>query len=180
MTALRSIDHRHLAGRFNAGVGRQFGVQLVGGADEPVYMPRRGSRPAWIRYARDHASSVLHELAHWCLATPVERELVDYGLHYRPPPRSRAEQLRFYRAELPVQALEKLLCAACGVAFQVSDDNPGCDYPAERAAFARRVHDACEALRRDGPGPDAVRLLDGLAPGWRGRLGADPLLERCA
>ncbi len=177
---LRSTDHRSLAGRFNAGVGRELGVQLVGGADEPVYLPRRGSRPAWIRYARDHTASVLHELAHWCLATPAERERVDYGLQYRPPPRTLAEQRGFYRAELPVQALEKLLCAACGLDFEVSDDNPGRDYPAERAAFARHVDEACDALCRHGPGSDATRLLDALAPGWRVRLAAEPWLERCA
>lgn len=180
MTSPAGVDHRVLAGRFNAGIGRELGVRLVGGADEPVYLPGRGARPAWIRYARDHAASVLHELAHWCLATPAERNLVDYGLQYRPPPRTPAEQRRFHRAELPVQALEKLLCAACGVAFQVSDDNPGQDYPAERARFARRVDEACAALCREGPGADAARLLDGIAPAWRERVGAGLRLERCA
>lgn len=174
------VDHRSLAGRFNARGGRDLGVQLVGGADEPLYLPPRPGRPAWIRYARDHASSVLHELAHWCLATPAARGQVDYGLVYRPPPRSPRAQQRFYQAELPVQALEKLLCEACGLAFEVSDDNPGRDDPAARSAFARRVDEACEALRLHGPGGDAVRVLDTLAPDWRRRVGAGRVLERCA
>lgn len=180
MTPPPMLDHRQLAGRFNAGVGRDLGVQLVGGADEPVYLPRRGSRPAWIRYARDHAASVLHELAHWCLATPAERDLVDYGLEYRPPPRTLVGQRLFYRAELPVQVLEKRFCIACGVAFRVSDDNPGRDYPAARAAFTRQVDEACAALCRNGPGQDATRVLDALAPDWREHRPAGPRLERCA
>lgn len=160
------VDHVTLAGRFNARLGRRWGVLLIGGAAEPVYLPATAARPAWIRYARDHAASVLHELAHWCQAGPAARCHEDYGLAYEPPPRDSAAQRRFYAAEVPVQALEKLLSEAVGLPFRCSDDNPGVALGPERGEFEARVDAACEDLRRQGPDATTGAVLDALTGGW--------------
>jgi len=170
----RFPDHGSLAGRFNGRLGRRLGVVLIGGAGEPVYLPATATRPAWIRYARDHAASVLHELAHWCHASPAARRHEDYALVYEPPPRDAAAQRRFYAAEVPVQALEKLFAEALGLEFQCSDDNPGTELGPDRGAFQDRVEAACERLRLRRRGPDATTraVLDALKPRWRPACGA--------
>ncbi|MEQ8483529.1 MAG: elongation factor P hydroxylase [Pseudomonadales bacterium] len=164
------MDHRRLAGRFNARLGRATGTRLIGGADEPLYQPGSGRHPAVIRYARDHAQSVLHELAHWCLAGPTRRCLVDYGLAYDPPPRSPARQARFFRAEVPVQALELLFARACGLPFHFSVDDPAAPRDDGVCRFEARVVRAHQALLRHGPNADAVMVLDAMAPDWRARV----------
>ncbi len=170
------LDHAAISGRFNAWFGnlRPRPTLLIGGAEEPVYLPARGSRPALIRYAYDYPRSALHELAHWCLAGSRARALEDYGLWYQPPPRSVAEQARFYAAEVPVQALEMLLSRACGIEFRFSADNPGADYGPDREAFERKVAACCSRLLRYGPGADAERVLDLLNPDWRRLSGVQP------
>jgi len=171
-------DHVTLAGLFNARLGRHLGVVLIGGGAEPVYLPATAARPAWIRYARDHAASVLHELAHWCHASPAARRREDYGLAYQPPPRDRAAQRRFYAAEVPVQALEKLLCEAVGLPFRCSDDNPGAALGPDRGEFEARVKGACRALRRQGPDATTRAVLNALSPGWH--AGHPAGSSRCA
>lgn len=166
------MDHREIAGRFNARFRRRADTVLVGGAEEPLYLPADHRRPAMIRYTRDYAQSALHELAHWCRACPARRRLVDYGLWYQPPPRSAADQARFYAVEVPVQALEMLLAAACGVIFHFSSDDPGQDEAPARAAFEAQVGAACRDLLTRGPGPLASEVLETLNPGWRGAAAA--------
>lgn len=180
MTRLR--DHREIAGRFNGRFGRRAGVLLLGGAPEPLYLPSSANRPALIRYTRDHAQSALHEIAHWLLAGPTRRQLVDYGFWYQPPPRSPADQARFYRAEVPVQALEMLLARAAGWPFHFSADNPGADGGGARAAFEARVGQRFdrlygEALCGDSTG-EVTLALDALNPSWRGHIAAAPVGAR--
>jgi hypothetical protein len=177
------VDHREIAGRFNARVGRRAGTLLVGGAAEPLYLPAGGRRPAIIRYTRDYARSALHEIAHWCRADPRRRSQVDYGLWYQPPPRPAAMQARFFAAEVPVQALEMLLAEACGLAFHFSADNPGAADGAERCAFEQRVRQRFARLCAGVPDATTGAVLDALNPGWpelaaaalaRCRAGAHP------
>jgi hypothetical protein len=184
------MDHREIAGRFNAAFGRAaFGragvgltsrpdsvdrTRLVGGAAEPVYQPATAERPAIIRYTRDFAPSVLHELAHWCLASPADRRRADYGLIYDPPPRGPLAQRRFYNAEVGVQALERLLAETCGLSFRISTDNPGVDdWPAVQR-FEVRVEEAYRRLLREGAPPLALRVLDVLSFSGRGSGHAVP------
>lgn len=150
-------DDRVLAGRVNARLRRPYRLQVIGGAPEPLYRPARAGTPARIHYTADHVRSLLHELAHWCLAGAERRRRVDYGYWYEPPPRESAAQRRFFRAERDVQALEQVFSEACGVAFEVSVDDLG-DRDGDVAAFARAV-----ALRA------AVLRAALAAPGTAGR-----------
>lgn len=168
------MDHREIAGRFNARFGRRHGVLLIGGAPEPLYTPGHGPHPAQIRYTRDYARSALHEIAHWLLAAPERRSRIDYGMWYRPPPRSAADQARFYAAEVPVQALEMLLSEAVGVAFRFSADNPGADDGAARLTFEARVTERFLLLCREAADgcraaltAEAEATLSALNPCWR-------------
>ncbi len=119
----RPVTDVLIAGCFNANFGRPYNVQLIGGAQEPLYRAADGDRSATIRYTRDYARSALHEIAHWCLAGAARRRLVDYGYRYAPPPRNAPAQWAFCTAEVAVQALEQRFCQACGVRFSVSLDN---------------------------------------------------------
>jgi elongation factor P hydroxylase len=121
------ITDRTIAGVFNSAMGASHSTMIIGGASEPLYLPRQGRDRAIVRYTRDYARSALHELAHWALAGNRRRELVDYGYWYVPPPRSVEDQAAFFAAELRVQALESLFCRACGLDFRVSTDNIGVD-----------------------------------------------------
>jgi elongation factor P hydroxylase len=132
------------AGRIEACFARCFAQShrtvLVGGAEEPWYEPASASRPAYIHYRADYASSALHEVAHWCIAGRQRRRLADYGYWYAPDGRSAEQQAAFYRVEARPQALEWLFSRACGVPFHLSIDNlDGGVGRAERLAFARRV-----------------------------------------
>lgn len=184
------MDHRQVAGRFNAcfAAFRRFSdpalnalprTLLVGGAAEPVYQPPAAGCPAVIRYTRDYAQSALHEIAHWCLAEPAARGQADYGLVYQPPPREPAAQARFYAAEVPVQALEMLLAAVAGVPFHFSADNPGMDMDPARPEFERQVRETCRALACRGPGEPGATMLAALRPDWRALALAEAGVAGC-
>jgi len=140
---LPALTDRQIAGCFNATLGRQHHVRLVGGAAEPLYLPGEGGF-ATIRYTRDYPASALHELAHWCIAGPQRRRLVDYGYWYVPPPRTPAFQAAFGRVEVPVQALEYRLSDACGLPFRVSVDDVDAP-PDSGTGFAAAVQRAAGA-----------------------------------
>lgn len=133
----RRLTDREIAGCFNSGLGRRHRVRLIGGADEPVYL---AAADGWsvIRYTRDYPASVLHELAHWCVAGRERRCVDDYGYWYVPPPRSPAQQSAFERVEIEAQALECRFAAACGLPFLVSVDDPD-GYADAHGRFERRV-----------------------------------------
>jgi elongation factor P hydroxylase len=121
------MDHHELAARINRAIARPWATVVIGGAEEPLYLPGTPGRPAVIRYTRDHAQSVLHELAHWCIAGRARRALPDYGYDYEPPPRNARSRARFLAVEARVQALELLFACTARVRFHVSPDDPGHD-----------------------------------------------------
>jgi len=165
-------EDRVLAGRVNARLGQRYRLQVVGGAPEPLYRPARAGTPARIHYSADHVRSLLHELAHWCLAGAERRRLEDYGYWYEPPPRRGTAQRRFFRAERDVQALEQVFSEACGVAFEVSVDDLG-DRDGDVAAFARAVALQAAVLRAalaEPADPGAARRPP--VPGAHGRTRA--------
>lgn len=137
---------------FNRLFERRFKVQLRGGGVEPEYIPPAGTQAGVIIAREDYAASALHEAAHWCVAGAARRKLPDYGYVYLPPPRSAADQARFFDSELRNQAVERYLCAAAGVGFRASADDPGLVL-SELAAFEARV---CSATK---PPPKRAVLL---------------------
>lgn len=99
-------------------------ARLVRGGDEPLFLPAGLGRPvAEVVYARGFASSCLHEAAHWLVAGPGRRQLVDYGYWYLPDGRDGEAQRRFEAHEAPVQAMEWILCRCAGRPFVISCDN---------------------------------------------------------
>ena len=94
---------------------------LVGGADEPLYMPGQDRNRIYFRY--DYFASALHEVAHWCLAGKRRRHQEDYGYWYKPDGRDDTWQARFEEVEVKPQAIECIFSAAAGVPFKISADN---------------------------------------------------------
>lgn len=135
---------------------------LVGGADEPLYLPARGAAPAEIRYREDFVASALHEVAHWCIAGAARRAETDYGYWYAPDGRDADAQQAFERVEVRPQAIESILARSCGLPFRVSLDNPGRD-ELDPAPFEARVAAEAERLERAGLPPRAARFREALA-----------------
>lgn len=169
-----AVLHHEIARRFNQRFARD--TVLIGGAEEPLYLPRAAGRPAIIRYTHDYPQSALHEVAHWCLAGDARRLLRDYGYWYQPPPRSEPDQSRFFAVESRVQGLELLFALAAGVRFHVSADNPGDDPEGRVGRFAAAVRTEAVARLAHGPRGRAAAVLDLLDCGWRHSLPRRPEL----
>ena len=132
------------------------------GGDEPLYLPPSDIAAGRIICNRDYPASVLHELAHWCIASPRRRRLVDYGYAYLAPPRDADAQQRFFALEERNQAIESLFAAAAGLTFRVSCDDVGRDDDGA-TAFAARVAARAARFERDGLPQDAERYRRALA-----------------
>lgn len=116
------IDADRIEAVFNRLFRDDCGTVLAGGAEEPLYVPPTGTRPACIRFREDFVASALHEVAHWCIAGRRRRRQRDYGYWYEPE-RDDAAQRWFEFVEARPQALEWILSVAAGVPFRVSCDN---------------------------------------------------------
>ena len=115
-----SDDLIHL---FNRCYAKTYRTSLVGGADEPLYMPGNESREAKIYFRENFFSSALHEIAHWCIAGEQRLSLVDYGYWYIADGREQNQQAAFFDAEVKPQALEWVFSELCQYQFSVSVDN---------------------------------------------------------
>lgn len=155
-----------LVSGFNSRVGRVYNTQLVGGAEEPLYLPAEGSAGRHRIYFRENfLSSALHELAHWCLAGEARRMLVDYGYWYNPDGRNAEQQIAFEQVEVKPQALEWIFSLALDHTFHFSADNLNSNSGVSESfkarvqsqrdfwlieglpARARRVKELCEEVR---------------------------------
>ncbi|MCA9619631.1 MAG: elongation factor P hydroxylase [Myxococcales bacterium] len=138
-------------------------TRLVGGGDEPIYLP--ADEPGGIArvvYRHDYVASALHEVAHWCIAGARRRRLVDYGYWYAPDGRSAEQQAIFERVEVHPQALEWIFADAWGSRFELSADNlQGDARPSPR--FARAVQAEKARLLTTGLAPRAARFLAALS-----------------
>lgn len=139
-------------------------TRLEGGAEEPLYLPATAQAPHRLCYRADHFASALHETAHWCIAGPARRRLVDFGYWYAPDGRDAAGQRAFEAVEARPQALEWIFSEAAGHPFRPSADNldgtgtgtgTGGDFAARIGAELRR-------WLASGPPPRAVRFADAL------------------
>lgn len=155
MTRISPIPHcaSDLEPLFDACFRADYSTILRGGATEPLYQPSEapnGPSPAIphvIHYREDYFRSALHEVAHWCVAGPERRRLVDFGYWYVPDGRNADQQSAFEAFEVQPQALELLFCAAIGEPFQVSVDNLGGD-PTDPVPFEQAVGARARCLSR--------------------------------
>ena len=84
-----------------------FSTKLVGGADEPLYLPKNESNTsALLLFRSNFLSSALH-----------------FGYWYSPDGRSEIEQEAFEFFEVKPQALEWMFSKACNHSFTISLDN---------------------------------------------------------
>ncbi len=151
-TALASqrADHRaeDLQHVFDRLFLRDYNTCLRGGGVEPLYLPAdAASAPHRVIFREDYFASALHEVAHWCIAGPRRRQLLDYGYWYLPDGRDTRQQRHFEQAEAGPQALECLFSAACGCPFRPSADNlaaPERDSNRFAAAIFVRLREYCE------------------------------------
>mgnify|MGYP000601485352 CR=1 FL=1 len=122
-----------------------YSVQLLGGSEEPLYLPAASEEiePPYLSqikavtidsescailfYKSDFFASALHEIAHWCIAGKNRREQVDFGYWYVPDGRTLQQQQRFQKAEVKPQALELLFSIASRYSFSASIDNLNSD-----------------------------------------------------
>jgi len=99
-------------------------TQLIGDADEPLYIPSSSRAvPHQLIFRENFLSSALHEIAHWCIAGKQRRLQQDFGYWYQPDGRTVDEQARFESMEVKPQALEWIFSNACGQKFTPSADN---------------------------------------------------------
>ena len=96
------------------------------------------SQHAIIGYRHNYAQSLLHEVAHWCVAGEERRLQIDYGYWYEPDGRNEQQQSEFYRVEILPQSIEWLFSKALCQPFQPSFDN-----------LAMEIIDEHESKRRD-------------------------------
>jgi hypothetical protein len=141
---------------------------LLAGGEEPVYLPAdAGATPARIVFRHDYVASALHEIAHWCIAGPARRALVDYGYWYAPDGRGPAEQQAFEELEARPQAIEWIFSLACALPFRPSIDNLD-GAPVDVRGFAARIAREAESFCRAGLPPRAARFRDALAERFGG------------
>ncbi len=136
------MEQASIVNAFNNCFRESENTVLVGGADEPWYLPaseNHGQEVAVLYCRSDYAASALHEIAHWCLAGPARRRLADFGFTYLEPPRSHKEQVAFFNAELRTQSLERVFSRSAKLAFRVSADNFDSAQAALVERFARQV-----------------------------------------
>jgi elongation factor P hydroxylase len=162
---LRSrFEARRLECVFAACFRAELRTRLQGGAPEPLYEPAVSNDGEHILYYRDDFfASALHEVAHWCIAGPERRRLLDFGYWYAPDGRSPAQQQAFEVVEEKPQALEWFFCKACDYRFRISVDNLEAEgrLP-DTTFFQRRLLDRVRLLQRQGLPPRAERFYRAL------------------
>lgn len=121
----RVLHHyQDLIDLFNRCFESQYNTKLVKGEDEPIYCPADEHRSYHaIFFAHGFFSSALHECAHWFIAGPERRQLVDFGYWYEPDGRSAEQQALFQQLEVKPQAIEWILSNAAAYRFHISIDN---------------------------------------------------------
>lgn len=159
----RALDHRELAAVFHLLFEQPYRTRLVGGALEPLYQPATGPGEFHtIFYTRDYAASVLHEVAHWCVAGPARRLQEDYGYWYAPDGRNAEQQRLFEQVEVRPQALEWIFSVAARREFRVSADNLEAGLGASDS-FCEAIFEQVRRYCRDGLPPRANAFAHALA-----------------
>ena len=135
-------------------------LSIIGGADEPYYQATQENEKAKIFFKQNYPRSLLHEMAHYCLAGPRRRKLDDYGYWYSPCGRNADEQSLFEKVEARPQGLEKAMCEAIGINFSPSlDDFSG--RPASKT-FLNKLEESYNEMRINPP-PTTKKVLVALS-----------------
>lgn len=141
-------DARDLIALFESTFFKEYNTRLIGGGEEPLYLPKDDSTPyARLIFREDFFRSALHEISHWLIAGASRRELVDFGYWYSPDGRDEQAQSLFEAHEVKPQALEWILSKAADHPFEVSIDNLNgtpCDITPFKSAILREVKRYCE------------------------------------
>lgn len=117
-------DYLHLIQIFEKCFFSTTNTRLIKGDDEPIYLPADQTQPYHaIYFAHGFFASALHECAHWLVAGPERRQLVDFGYWYLPDGRTADQQAAFQSLEIKPQAIEWILSVAAGFCFRISNDN---------------------------------------------------------
>ncbi len=163
---------------FDSCFAYEFNTCLVGGGDEPVYLPAGSDCPIHrIVFRADYFASALHEIAHWCVAGAARRQMVDYGYWYAPDGRDRHQQIAFEQVEVYPQALEWMFCQAADYRFRPSSDNlelAGGPSPDFCVALVEKARDLCTK----GLNSRACRFATALHGHYRGSNFYNPALYR--
>jgi elongation factor P hydroxylase len=131
---------------------------LVAAVDEPYYLPANLSASIathnnanfhQIQFAHGYFNSVLHELAHWCVAGKARRQLPDYGYWYEPDGRTAQQQQLFEQVEVKPQAIEWHFTNACQRTFNLSADNLTGE-PVDLTNFSHAVKAQMDAYQQNG------------------------------
>ncbi len=167
-----SIDQR-LAQIFNETFEVRLNTIVRGGAHEPLYTPGSNSHLAIINYCYDYEASLLHEVAHWCIAGRERRSMVDYGYWYEPDGRDEVQQAKFVEVEARPQAVEWYLSAAANLSFQVSLDNLALDY--DSSPFKDEVYSQMLKMLSGQFPPRAREFANALISKFDGTLLSNPM-----
>lgn len=134
-------------------------LQIKGGAEEPFYRAPQANDNAILYFRSNYPRSLLHEMAHYCLAGDRRRQIDDFGFWYAPCGRTAEEQLRFETVEARPQALEKAMCEIVGLAFSPSLD----DFSGRPASdiFLQQLAISYQEMLHNPP-PTAQKALAGL------------------
>ncbi len=109
---------------FNRLFAESYNTRLIAGDDEPIYLPADHHCPYHrVVFAHGYFASVMHEVAHWCVAGAERRLLEDFGYWYRPDGRTTEQQAEFEQVEIKPQAMEWIFTRASQRKFHISADN---------------------------------------------------------
>ena len=144
------------------------------GANEPFYVPEQTAAEfscgepiapescARIFSREDYASSVLHEVAHWCIAGRRRRAMLDYGYWYEPDGRDATTQAEFELVEVKPQAIERIMSRAAGISFRLSADNASDPECLPSKTFVSAVHEQTMRYIKDGLPVRALKFAKAL------------------
>jgi elongation factor P hydroxylase len=139
---------------------------LLGGSDEPLYIPSKtASKPHRLIFRENFVSSALHEIAHWCIAGKQRRLQPDFGYWYQPDGRNIDQQAQFEAVEIKPQALEWIFSNACGQKFTPSADNLNAsdNFVVDNSAFKQALVKQARQWCKSQQFPARAKLfIDGL------------------
>ncbi|UTW45685.1 elongation factor P hydroxylase [bacterium SCSIO 12696] len=166
-----TISCQQLEQLFNQLFLEGFNTRLIGGANEPLYLPADDTcHYHRLYYREDYLSSAFHEIAHWCIAGEQRRQQVDFGYWYNPDGRTAGQQRQFESVEVKPQAVEWHLSLAAGHRFHLSADNLDGDVGTSEA-FAEAVCQQAQVYCQQGLPARGAQLAAHL----RQQLGTAPV-----